>query len=105
MVNLTYYTDNDNLYNGSTLHQDIINPLFVYDKLFNKPFSRRQPSFVGNASFLLDELLYSIGPDNGSDQVALVGAGIFLLHCLLSPAQMTELVWRYMTFIQSSKLI
>lgn len=47
---------------------------------------------MGHASFLLDELLYSVGPDDGSDQVALVGAGIFLLHCLLSPTGMAELV-------------
>lgn len=47
---------------------------------------------MGNASFLLDELLYSVGPDDGSDQVALVGPRVFLLHCLLSPAEMAELV-------------
>lgn len=52
---------------------------------------------MGNASFLLDELLYSVGPDDGSDQVALVGPGIFLLHCLLPPTGMAELVWSYMT--------
>lgn len=42
---------------------------------------------MGNASFLLDELLYSIGPDNGSDQMALVGPRIFLLNSLLSPTE------------------
>lgn len=47
---------------------------------------------MGNASFLLDELLYGVGPDNGSDQVALIGPGIFLLHCLLSPAGTAKLV-------------
>lgn len=47
---------------------------------------------MGHASFLLDELLYSVRPDDGSDQVALVGPGILLLHCLLSPAGMAELV-------------
>lgn len=54
------------------------------------PLSRGHPRFVGHASFLLDELLYSVGPDNGSDQVPLVGPGILLLHCLLSPARMAE---------------
>lgn len=47
---------------------------------------------MGHASFLLDELLYSIGPDDGSDQVALVRAGILLLHRLLSSAKTAELV-------------
>lgn len=52
---------------------------------------------MGHASFLLDELLHSVGPDDGSDQVALVGPGILLLHGLLSPAGMAELVWSYVT--------
>lgn len=50
---------------------------------------------MGHASFLSDELLYSVGPDNGSDQVTLVGPGILLLHCLLSSARMAELVELY----------
>lgn len=46
---------------------------------------------MGNASFLLDELLYSVGPDDGSDQVTFIGAGVFLFHRLLSPAGRTSL--------------
>lgn len=57
-----------------------------------EPFCWWHPWFVGHASFLLDELLYSIGPDDGSDQVALVCAGILLLHRLLSSARIAELV-------------
>lgn len=52
---------------------------------------------MGHASFLLDELLYSVGPDNGSDEVSLVGPWIFLLHGLLSPAGMAELLRSHMT--------
>lgn len=53
--------------------------------------------FVGNASFLLDELLYSVGPDDGTDQMPLVRPRIFLLHCLLSPTGMAEFIWSYTT--------
>ena len=31
------------------------------------PFSGGHPRFVGNASFLLNELLHSVGPDDRSD--------------------------------------
>lgn len=33
MIHFTYFTNNNHLHNGSTLHQGIMNPLFVYDKL------------------------------------------------------------------------
>jgi len=47
---------------------------------------------VGYASFLLDELLDSVGPDDGSDKVTLIGPRVFLLHCLLSPTGMAEVI-------------
>lgn len=64
-----------------------------------RPFGWRHPGLVGNAPFLLDELLYSIGPDDGSDQMPFVGPRIFLLYCLLSPRGMAELIWSYTTII------
>lgn len=55
-----------------------------------RPFRGGNPRFVGNASFLLDELLDSVRPDNGPNQMSLVGSRIFLLDCLLSPTEMAR---------------
>ena len=69
----------------------------LLDSLQFIPFGVGHPRFVGHAALLLDELLDRVGPDDGSDQLALIGSGIFLLHCRLSPAGTAELVWSYLT--------
>lgn len=56
-----------------------------------------------HASFLFDELLYSVRPDNGSDQVPLVGPRVLFLHCLFSPASVGELVMTPLTFISTKR--
>ena len=40
---------------------------------------------VGDAAFLLDELLHGVGAHHGSHQGPLVAARVLLLHSLLAP--------------------
>lgn len=60
---------------------------FFLIKVGDKPFGGGHPRFMRNTSFLPYQLFYSIGSNDGSDQVSLVGPGVLLLHSLLSPVR------------------